>query len=165
MLKSKKILSLKGILLAKRLLRTGKAAKGIKWDKVFGKEFEKEPLFQKAATTKYAYDANNRVTSITYPDAKVVGLTYNNGGNIATITYPNGLIATYTYDDFNRQAVPSLLKNNPGTEIAGESRSTNAVTGVALFGAAMTNFTLAYNNRGKITLVTRPSSTTSDYTL
>ncbi|MFZ2655615.1 MAG: RHS repeat-associated core domain-containing protein [Victivallales bacterium] len=115
-------------------------------------------------TTEYVYDANNRIEKITYPDGHV-DLTYNNGGNIATIAYPNGLVATYTYDTFNRQTVPSILKNNPGTEIAGESRSTNAVKTVTLSVTATGTFTLDYNDRGKITKVTRPNSTTtSDYT-
>ncbi len=117
-----------------------------------------------AATTNYEYDKNNRVKKVTYPDGKIVTLTYNTGGNIAAITYPDGLVATYTYDLFNRQPVPSVLKNNPGTEIAGQSRSTNAVTGVTLSGAVTGNFTLVYNNRGKITRVIRPNDTRSDYT-
>ncbi|HCE45997.1 MAG TPA: hypothetical protein DET40_20825 [Lentisphaeria bacterium] len=118
-----------------------------------------------ATATQYAYDTNNRVTSITYPDAKTVALTYNNTGNIATITYPDGLVATYTYDTFNRQPVPSILKNNPGTEIAGQSRSTNAITDVTLSGAASANFTLSYDKRGRISTLTRPDNfTKSDYT-
>jgi RHS repeat-associated protein len=115
-------------------------------------------------TTTYVYDNNNRITNITYPDTKAVSLTWTAGGQISSITYPNGLVATYTYDNFNRIPVPSVLKNNPGTELVGENRSTNAVTGVVLTGPATGTFTLDYNKRGQISSIVRPNSTRTDYT-
>jgi RHS repeat-associated protein len=116
-----------------------------------------------ATATQYAYDANNRVTSITYPDGKIVGLAYNAGGNIYRITYPDNLIATYTYDNFNRQTVPSFLKNNPGTDLAGESRSSNAITAIAISGEAEGTYTLSYNKRSNIVKILRPNGIQTDY--
>ncbi len=121
-------------------------------------------LTQKDAwgTTTYVYDKNNRVTNITYPDGKSVGLTYNLGGNIARITYPDGLVVNYTYDKFNRQPVPSILKNNPGTDLVGESRLTNAIKSITISGVA-TAYGLTYNNRGNILNITRPNGIQTDY--
>jgi RHS repeat-associated protein len=116
-----------------------------------------------ATNTTYLYDANNRVTSITYPDGKTVGLTYNDRGNIARITYPDNLVATYTYDNFNRQSIPAVLKNNPGTELAGESRSSNAITDIAISGDAAGSYTLNYNKRGDISKILRPNGIQTDY--
>ncbi len=117
-----------------------------------------------ATKTVYSYDDNNRITEIIYPDKNSVKLTWTAGGQIRTITYPDGLIATYTYDNFNRIPVPSVLKNNPGTELLGETRSTNAVTSVAVSGTTTGTFTLSYNNRGQISRITRPNGTQTDYT-
>lgn len=120
-----------------------------------------------SASTVYMYDKNNRVTRITYPDAKVVDLTYNNGGNIATITYPdisgNRLVATYTYDKFNRQTIPSALKNNPGTELVGESRSSNAITSITISGPTTGSYALSYYDRGSIKKITRPNGIQTEY--
>jgi RHS repeat-associated protein len=116
-----------------------------------------------ATATKYEYDDSNRITKTTYPDTKAVSMTYNSGGNIASIIYPDGLVTTYTYDNFNRQPVPSVLKNNPGTELVGESRSTNAITSIAITGPATGNYTLNYNNRGNILKITRPNGIETGY--
>src|SRR5262249_38101404 len=53
-------------------------------------------------TTSYAYDANNRLTTITDPQGHHSTLTYDGAGNRVTLTYANGVTASYTYDQLNR---------------------------------------------------------------
>lgn len=120
------------------------------------------------ASTVYEYDANNRVIKITYPDGKIVEMSYNGGGNIASITYPadsssQKLVATYTYDKFNRQTIPSALKNNPGTELVGESRSSNAITAIDISGPTAGTYVLSYYDRGSIKKITRPNGIQTEY--
>ncbi|MFZ2654011.1 MAG: RHS repeat-associated core domain-containing protein [Victivallales bacterium] len=116
------------------------------------------------SVTDYVYDASNRVTKITYPDLKEVNLEWFPGGQLKKIIYPdNNLAVTYTYDDFNRIAVPSVLKNNPGTDLVGERRSTNAITKVAVTGDTTGDYDLTYNDRGQITQMLRPNGTKSAY--
>ena len=117
--------------------------------------------------TFYVYDTLNRITKITYPDSKVVDLTWKPGGQVATITYPSNnadiFVVSYTYDSFNRFPVPSVLKNNPGTELFGESRSTNAVTKVEgkINGFFFMSCAMTYNSRGQITGLTHPNTNTT----
>ncbi|HCE45998.1 MAG TPA: hypothetical protein DET40_20830 [Lentisphaeria bacterium] len=113
--------------------------------------------------TGYVYDSSNRITKITYPDGKVVDLTWLAGGQLASIAYPDGLAVTYSYDNFNRIPIPSVLKNNPGTDLVGERRSTNAITKVAVTGAVNDDYDFTYNDRGQITQMLRPNGTQSDY--
>jgi RHS repeat-associated protein len=114
-------------------------------------------------TTTYTYDDNNQVTSITYPDGKSVTLAWKPGGQLGSISYPDGLVATYTYDNYNRTQVPSALKNNPGTELFGASRTTSAITAIAVSGTGSANFTFSYNGKGQITQLTRSNGTHTDY--
>ncbi len=116
------------------------------------------------SVTDYVYDTSNRITKITYPDGKVVDLEWFAGGQLKKITYPDNLAVTYTYDDFNRMPVPSFLKNNPGTDLVGDRRSTNAITKVAVTGVINDDYDLTYNARGQITQMLRPNGTQSDYT-
>jgi RHS repeat-associated protein len=46
----------------------------------------------------YAYDALNRLTSITNPQGEVVSFTYDALGRRKTMTYPNGVVTSYAYD-------------------------------------------------------------------
>jgi RHS repeat-associated protein len=55
-----------------------------------------------AGTTTYAYDALNRLESVTDPDAGVTTYAYDPVGNLQTVGHPNGVETTYVYDDLNR---------------------------------------------------------------
>lgn len=121
--------------------------------------------------TEFTYDPLNRIIKIVYPDLKEVSLEWNDSGQLTSVTYPytvlaRKLVVSYTYDNFNRVPVPSLFKNNPGTELFGESRSTNAVTGIAVTIGPNTpvTYAMSYNSRGQITQIKRPlSNTQTDY--
>ncbi|TME54491.1 MAG: RHS repeat protein [Chloroflexi bacterium] len=54
-------------------------------------------------TTKYTYDADHRILSITDPMGNVRSKTYDVNGNVATATDANGKQTTLTYDKLNRQ--------------------------------------------------------------
>jgi len=53
-------------------------------------------------TISFAYDSQDRVTSVTYPGGEVVGYAYDAAGNRTQLTYPNGKVLDYTYDALNR---------------------------------------------------------------
>ncbi len=56
-------------------------------------------------TTSYAYDARDRVTSITYPDGRALGFGYDAAGNRTSLVAQVGgqtLTTAYTYDALNR---------------------------------------------------------------
>lgn len=53
-------------------------------------------------TVSYAYDALNRVISVTQPGQVLTSYTYDPQGNLATVTDPNGNTTLYTYDDLGR---------------------------------------------------------------
>jgi RHS repeat-associated protein len=61
-----------------------------------------------AANTIYAYDARNRLTTVTQKRTIVSGsdvvteYTYDDQSNLDTVTDPNGNVTTYDYDDFGR---------------------------------------------------------------
>lgn len=48
------------------------------------------------SSTMYTYDADERVTTVTYPDGSVVGLDYDAAGRLANTALPNGELH-YTY--------------------------------------------------------------------
>lgn len=52
--------------------------------------------------TSCAFDALNRLTSVTGIDGKVVGYAYNAAGKPSTLTYPDGRTIYYQYDGSNR---------------------------------------------------------------
>ncbi len=52
--------------------------------------------------TTYAYDALNRLTSVTDPLSHVVSYGYDAVGNRTTKTKADGTVISYTYDELNR---------------------------------------------------------------
>ena len=55
-------------------------------------------------TTTYAYDALNRLTSVTDCYRQTVGYGYDKNGNRTSLTYPGNKTVRYAYDPMNRLA-------------------------------------------------------------
>jgi RHS repeat-associated protein len=53
-------------------------------------------------TTTYAYDEQNRLTSVTFPGSKTVGYRYDRDGHRSRITYPDGTWVDYSFDKAGR---------------------------------------------------------------
>jgi RHS repeat-associated protein len=56
----------------------------------------------------YAYDANNRVTALTYPDGTVVSKTYTARDELASVTAGSKSISQYEYDAGGRLQIKTL---------------------------------------------------------
>ncbi len=53
--------------------------------------------------TRYTYDEDMNLLTVTGPGGNTTGYTYDDRGNLLTLTHPDGNTATYTYhDEFNR---------------------------------------------------------------
>jgi YD repeat-containing protein len=50
----------------------------------------------------YAYDARNRLATVTDAGGRVTTYSYDAVGNLAGFLYPNGVQTTYTYNPLNR---------------------------------------------------------------
>ena len=68
------------------------------------------------ATMTYAYDALNRLASVTDANGGVTIYTYDLVGNLASYAYPNGVEHRYTYNALNRLTDLALVRG--GTTIA-----------------------------------------------
>ena len=53
-------------------------------------------------TTRYTYDALDRLATVTDPDGGITTYAYDAVGNRASVTYPNGTVAEYIYNALNR---------------------------------------------------------------
>ncbi len=80
--------------------------------------------------TIYAYDALNRLTSVTQTRASggnvVTEYDYDSRNNLTTVTDPNGNITSYTFDDFGRmrtQVSPVTGTTTYGYDAAGNLQS------------------------------------------
>ncbi|MCP4301378.1 MAG: type IV secretion protein Rhs, partial [Gammaproteobacteria bacterium] len=60
------------------------------------------PAGGSAIVTTYAYDALNRLQSVTDSSNQVTSYAYDANGNRASVTYPNGNVTSYVYDVNNR---------------------------------------------------------------
>lgn len=89
-------------------------------------------------TTVYAYDARNRVTSVTAPDSGVTAQVYNAEGRLASIRDPRGL-STY----FNYNGLGDLLQR------------TSPDTGVTLY---------SYDSAGRLATQTEANGIVITYT-
>ena len=107
-------------------------------------------------TATFVYDANNRVTSISYPSGKSTSFTYNAAGLPETIVYPGGLVVTYGYDEFNRLPSPTLTRSG---SLIGASEVPNQVTSLQMsLNAASQTISYTYNGLGQPTLTDRPGA-------
>ncbi len=111
-------------------------------------------------TLTRAYDANNQVTSITYPGGKSAGFTYAPSGQLASVTYPNGLVVSYTYDDFNRLVVPARFRSSAASEIHGSRERQNKATSISIaLGGSTQTVTFELDATGSTTRIVRPGDT------
>ena len=111
-------------------------------------------------TLTRVFDANNQVTSITYPGGKTASFTYAPSGQLASVTYPGGLVVSYTYDEFNRLIVPARFRSSAGTELHGSRERQNKATtiSIALDGGTQ-NVTFELDATGSTTRIVRPGDT------
>lgn len=109
-------------------------------------------------TTTRVFDANNRVTSISYPDGKQATFTYNEAGLPATITYPGGLVVTYGYDNFNRIASPTIGRS--GSLINAAERAVQITSVQMALGGNVRTIAYSYNASALPTLTDRPGAVT-----
>ncbi len=71
-------------------------------------------MVDSTGTTRYEYDALNRLTKIANPQGKVTTFTYDAAGRRSSETYPNGLSVYYTYDAAGRILfISQQMGNNP----------------------------------------------------
>jgi len=61
----------------------------------------------------YAYDALNRLLTVTVPGEAPTTYSYDAVGNLAGYTYPNGVATTYSYDGLNRLTQMGSAKGTP----------------------------------------------------
>jgi YD repeat-containing protein len=66
--------------------------------------------------TQYAYDARNRMVSLTNPFSETTGWTYDAGGRVTRLSYGNGAYTLYGYDNA-RQVVSIQHCKSDGTPI------------------------------------------------
>ena len=66
----------------------------------------------KKLTTKYEYDAMDRLVRVISHDGKATVYTYDENGNRSTAKYANGITITYTYDECNRLKLEKVTDKN-----------------------------------------------------
>jgi RHS repeat-associated protein len=160
------------------------------YDNAGRKTSESQAVASQTYTTSYAYDSASRVTSMTYPDGKVVdrsynsrGLldevefdsssvdirTYDNAGRIATSTYGNGVVTTHTHRADG--LISSIATANSGTQKVGtyaygwdqnKNKTSETISGVGF----MSNFGFnasTYDDEDRITGWTRSDGLMQDW--
>lgn len=107
-------------------------------------------MVDSTGTTSYAYDALNRLTSVIFPDPKVVSYQYDNVGNRSRITYPDDKYVDYTYDEANRmETVTDWLGKTTTYTYDNAGKPTNVAYPVSGFSLAY-----AYDLAGRLTQIT-----------
>jgi RHS repeat-associated protein len=116
-------------------------------------------------TSTWSYDADNRITSTTYPTGKTLGVSYTNSGQVSTLTYPGGLSVTYTYDTFNRHKIPSPFRS--GSETMGTVEPVSNVLQVSFtLGGQTRAVQFIHDPAGRLLAIDRPNgvvNSTFDY--
>ncbi len=132
----------------------------------------------------YGYDADNRVTTITYPSGKQVARTYTDRHQLASTSFDGSSITTHTYDDGGRLNYTALGNGTAETRtyISGD----NLVASIVVPG--VTNFssyaydanrrktyeghqfaadlqTFGYDNENRVTSWTRDGVESQSWTL
>jgi RHS repeat-associated protein len=93
-------------------------------------------LVDGTGTTSFLYDNLDRLTKVTYPDAKTVQFVYDDAGNRTRLTNPLGTQTTYGYDSANR--LTSMVQGS-------------------------LTWTFGYDAAGNRTSLAQPNSTTTTY--
>lgn len=78
-------------------------------------------------TVNYAYDSNQRLTSVTDVNNQTTTYTYDSANRLATATTPDGVTTNYTYDSNNR--LLQVLHLNKAGNVVGGSAYTLAANG------------------------------------
>ena len=69
---------------------------------VYDENGNRQQMTDELGTTLYRYDDANRLTQVTFPSGKKVTYGYDAAGNMTSITYPDGKIVRYQYDSARR---------------------------------------------------------------
>lgn len=132
--------------------------------------------------TTLAYDAADRITSVTYPNGKSITITYDAAGRRATVSDQTGFTVRYSYDTLGRidqvrdTANALLVDYSYDTigQLASETRGNGSITDYTrdILGRAtsithrdglttLEAFTYTYNDLGKVKTSTDHSGTTT----
>ena len=135
-------------------------------------------------TTTYGYDANGRVSSVTYPTGLGISFTYDSSGRRASETTSDGYTLDYHYDgngqltsvssggktlvqytyDANGRLVSAVNGNGTKTTYAYDSRGRIAsVVNEDASGKVSSSYTYARDDAGRVTAIEGPSGS-STYT-
>jgi YD repeat-containing protein len=125
--------------------------------------------------TRTAYDAANRVVSITDPDGRIVRATYDSAGNLATSTDADGRTTSFTYDTGGRVTsatdplghISSTTYDTNGRPLSTTANGSTTsqtydargqvATATDAFGVTTS---MAYDSAGRLTSVSRPGTPT-----
>jgi RHS repeat-associated protein len=108
--------------------------------------------------TTFAYDAGDRLKTITYPDTTTTSFTYDIRGRRTSVTDQNGKTTSYAYDDADRLTSVTDAANNV-TSYGYDTE--NNLTGITDAKGHSTNFT--YDAFGRVTQTNFPSSLIETY--
>ncbi len=110
-------------------------------------------------TTRYEYDAGDRITRIVDPAGQETLFTYFPDGQIHTATDPRGGVTTYEYDNMGRLA--SRTDPLTRTETFGYDKNGNLTTHVDRMGRTMIR---SYDGIDRLKVITYADSSTMTYT-
>lgn len=108
-------------------------------------------------TTSFVYDSGDRVTSVVFPDLRVVNYTYNSNGDIQSVTPAGRPAHVYNYgiNELLSSYVPPLISGIPNVSTTYTYNSDNQLLQIVRpDGQTITN---TYNgSSGKLTTITTP---------
>jgi RHS repeat-associated protein len=108
--------------------------------------------------TSFAYDAGNRLVTITYPGGATTGFTYDSRGRRTSATDQNGKTSSYTYDDADRLVSVTDAANN---DTLYSYDAENNLLSITDANGHVTSFT--YDPFGRVTQTAFPSSQAETY--
>jgi RHS repeat-associated protein len=114
-------------------------------------------MHDSTGTTRYTYDAVNRITSQADPRGFLVQYTYDPAGNLTALTYPGDRKVIYTYDDLYRlQTVRIDWLNQEASYAYDEAGRLISLTN---FNGTVTDY--GYDNAGRLTSMDNTKSDNS----
>ncbi|HLF79735.1 MAG TPA: RHS repeat-associated core domain-containing protein [Dehalococcoidia bacterium] len=136
------------------------------WTLTFDEVGNRTQTVDDSGTTNYAFDALNRLQSVTFPGGKQVQYQYDNVGNHSQLTYHDAKTVDYAYDEANKLTTVTDWASNVTTyayDNAGQ------LTGTTLPLSTSVTTTYGYDNADRLTSVENKKSGTaiskSAYTL